>query len=195
MADHGGGRHLDDLIDSYLARYSNAEPRLGLEARIVANLRASTVVAAQEGNLWNLWMKGTQWLWKGALVAATVSAAVGVYVSENVSLPKAPVISVARPPALPPAASVHPKHSGKPTGRHRAEQRESIQVAAAGRRDVFPSPTPLSLQERLLLRYLATAQREELVAQSHPDAEILGPYEVSGPASETEATTPFKNTR
>ena len=37
------------------------------------------------------------------------------------------------------------------------------------RQQVFPSPSPLSEQEKLLLRYLSRTPREELVAQSHPD--------------------------
>ena len=37
------------------------------------------------------------------------------------------------------------------------------------RLEVFPAPTPLSDQERLLMQYLASTPKEEVAAQSHSD--------------------------
>jgi hypothetical protein len=42
------------------------------------------------------------------------------------------------------------------------------------KQDVFPSPSPLSEQEKLLFRYLARTPRAEIIAQSHPDPEDEG---------------------
>jgi hypothetical protein len=47
--------------------------------------------------------------------------------------------------------------------------RMQTRVATDVRREVFPTPVPLTDQERLLLGYLSRTPREELVAQSHPD--------------------------
>jgi hypothetical protein len=46
---------------------------------------------------------------------------------------------------------------------------DSTRQVVAIRQEVFPSPSPLSEQEKLLFRYMARTPREELVSQSHPD--------------------------
>src|SRR5437763_15288478 len=45
---------------------------------------------------------------------------------------------------------------------------ELLQEARAPRLEVFPTPTPLSDQEKLLLHYMARTPREEIVAHSRP---------------------------
>src|SRR5258708_12720478 len=50
----------------------------------------------------------------------------------------------------------------------RAAQAPTPEVAEV-KQEVFPSPTPLTEQEKLLLQYLRATPREEVVAQSHPD--------------------------
>jgi hypothetical protein len=42
-------------------------------------------------------------------------------------------------------------------------------IAATPRQEIFPAPSPLSEQEKLLLRYLAGTPHEEVAAQSHGD--------------------------
>jgi hypothetical protein len=46
---------------------------------------------------------------------------------------------------------------------------QSAALALNERPAVFPTPTPLSEQEKLLLSYLAGTPREEVIAQSHSD--------------------------
>src|SRR5262249_31195883 len=45
-----------------------------------------------------------------------------------------------------------------------------VEIDIVAKREVFPTPTPLSQQEILLLRYMAGTPHEELIAQSRPDA-------------------------
>jgi hypothetical protein len=46
---------------------------------------------------------------------------------------------------------------------------QNATLALRDRPAVFPTPTPLSEQEKLLLSYVAGTPREEVIAQSHPD--------------------------
>ncbi|HEY2115922.1 MAG TPA: hypothetical protein VGJ51_12580, partial [Candidatus Angelobacter sp.] len=46
---------------------------------------------------------------------------------------------------------------------------QNVTLALNQRPAVFPTPTPLSEQERLLLQYYRGTPREEMIAQSHPD--------------------------
>jgi hypothetical protein len=50
-----------------------------------------------------------------------------------------------------------------------SRQPQNAALALSQRPAVFPTRTPLSEQEQLLLRYYAGTPREEVVAQSHPD--------------------------
>ncbi len=61
---------IDDMLDSLLANYSSAEPRPGLETRILANLREAEEKKAPQG-WWNF-----KWLWAGVVAAAIIVAAV-----------------------------------------------------------------------------------------------------------------------
>jgi hypothetical protein len=63
-------------------------------------------------------------------------------------------------------------HRPKPRA---ASPAQDAALALHRRPPVFPTPTPLSEQERLLLSYYTHTPREELIAQSHPeDSPIAG---------------------
>jgi hypothetical protein len=75
-------------------------------------------------------------------------------------------------PEIQPHAPITPKetariHRRKPSTAPTAQQNAAL--ALNQRPAIFPTPTPLSEQEKLLLSYLAGTPREEVVAQSHPD--------------------------
>jgi hypothetical protein len=81
--------------------------------------------------------------------------------------------------------SVH-RHTQTAGRHHLAAPRTVVDL----RQEVFPTPAPLSEQEKLLIRYLSRTPREELVARSHPDEieellqdQILFP--VTGPSKST----------
>jgi hypothetical protein len=75
-----------------------------------------------------------------------------------------------QPEIQPPAPVVRNEtaniHRRKPSA-HTLPQNATL--ARSQRPAVFPTPTPLSEQEQLLLRYYAGTPREEVIAQSHPD--------------------------
>lgn len=170
MNDREKDDRIDELLDSALAQYSSAEPRPGLETRILARLREAGASAQLPGRSW-------RWLWAGAMAAFAVL--LFVLFTARHSQVAAPQNNVARSPESPGQVTIPPTQSGAPaiatgaaTHRRRLRERRqtpAITVKLDQRLPVFPAPTPLSEQERLLLSYYTRTPREELIAQSRPD--------------------------
>lgn len=179
MADQEKDRQMDEMLDSLLATYSSAEPRPGLETRILANLRD------EEGRetppaVWRF-----RWLWAGSAVAvAIIVAAVLIGGRHHIVPPTKTNVQSSQPaPRQPetlrlpvPAAAIQERHHRKTSilARPRNVASQNVNLALSARPSVFPTPTPLSEQEQLLLRYLARTPREEVIAQSHPDEPPAG---------------------
>jgi hypothetical protein len=168
MADQEKDRQTAEMLDSLLANYSSAEPRPGLETRILANLREVEKKAPQ--GWWNF-----KWIWAGLVAAPVVIAMVLVNVRHRVTPPTNTVVETRQPapqPEIQPHAPAAPQvtariHQHKPLAVPAA--RENATLALSKRPAIFPTPTPLSEQEQLLLQYYSHTPREELIAQSHPD--------------------------
>jgi hypothetical protein len=170
MADQAKDKRMqiDDMLDSLLANYSSAEPRPGLETRILANLREAEKKASQ--GWWNF-----KWLWAGVVTGAIIVAAVLISGRHRVAPPTNVVVKSSQPapqpenqrhvPIAPKETAKVPRH--KPSTAPTAQQ--SAALALSQRPAIFPTPTPLSEQEKLLLSYVTGTPREEVVAQSHPD--------------------------
>ncbi len=156
----------DDLLDAALAGY-NAEPRPGLERRVLAGVRAGQ---AHRG----FWL---QWQWAAVAAAAVVVLAAGLYVLRRPApqttarvLPAVPVSAenvnrVARPGDAT-AAQVTPLVPGTPRVSRipRVAAVRTVEMAAAPRLAVFPTPRPPSAQERALARVVATTDPQVLQA-------------------------------
>src|SRR3954464_13882207 len=167
MADQEKDRQIDEMLDSLLANYSSAEPRSGLETRILANLHEAEKTPQ---GWWSF-----KWIWAGVFAAAIVIAMALVSGRHRVTLPTNTVVETRQPapqPQIQPHAPVAPQiaakgHRRKPSAVPASQH--SATLARSQRPAVFPTPTPLSEQERLLLSYYSHTPREELIAQSHPD--------------------------
>jgi len=159
---------LDHALDAALAKYASAEPRVGLEERVLANLR--TVEAHAAHGMW--------WNWRIATVLAAVLVVAGTF-AWRWSRPAHPPI--AEHPSAPNVKPVtaeavnHESNSGttqEKTVRRRVRRpvKQEI-VAASPKLDVFPSPLPLSEQERILASYVAAyPEHAALVAVARMDA-------------------------
>jgi hypothetical protein len=175
MADqkmsHENDRKLDEMLDAMLSAYSAAQPRPGVEARILANVQEQ----AGKSTRW-----GFRWTWAVAALATAVLI-IAVYISRHLTQPVEPQVA-ARPQQPKESAPVSQEKplttpqvtASVPSARHSRRQNVRATRAAADqviavKQDVFPSPSPLSEQEKLLLRYLTRTPREELIAQSRPD--------------------------
>jgi hypothetical protein len=149
---------LDQALDSLLASYSRVEPRPGLETRVLASVRAHA--EKKQPYSWPL-----AWLCGATLTAALAMVFVMNDV-RNYATPEPPA-PVAAHWKLPPAHNVAARN-------HRPPRHASVPptLVADVRQQVFPTPVPLSPQEKLMYRYLAGTPREELVAQGHPDNQL-----------------------
>lgn len=168
MHEKDNNRFVDELLDAALARHRSADPRPGLEGRVLARLRAEPRPAP-----WFRW----GWLPALASVAALMLAVGAFYAARRGAMPERVSPRVARtaeqpPVAAPPAPaelSVPPRQPRPAVPR--LEQPQPVQVAvvvASPRRPQFPTPAPLSEQEKLLLRYVAEAPKQALlVAQAN----------------------------
>lgn len=174
MADQEKDKQIDEMLDSLLASYSSAEPRPGLETRILANLRDAEGKQAARG-----WW-GFKWLWAGAVLAAVIVAGVLIRGKRHVAPPPHTVVQSVQPAVQLPVVQQRAVQSSVPAaaGSERAIHRrktlapvrqQNATLALSQRPAVFPTPTPLSEQERLLLQYYSGTPREEVIAQSHPD--------------------------
>lgn len=171
MAEQEKDRKLDEMLDGLLASYSAAEPRPGLETRILASVREASAKRRP-------WTWGWNWMWAGAVATAVVvMVALAAYFSRPAQRPRVPEIvrqTVPQPKeqAPPIAQTQTPTPAPQTVARQQPRQRPRTTApreVADLRQEVFPTPSPLSEQEKLLLHYLAATPREELVAQSHPE--------------------------
>jgi len=146
---------LDELLDSALATY--AEPRTGLEQRILARVEQAR------------FSRGTPWRrWLGWGLAATLAASLLLYFEvsggwhrrmnaeqtaprqEQAASPRVPDASQESIRSLPSRA---PKWASAPI-RHRSTWGE-MTVATTPKLDVFPAPQALSAQEQALVELVA----------------------------------------
>jgi hypothetical protein len=152
--DRNHSDELDRIIDRGLAGYSSREPLAGLEDRVLNRIRLEA--AGPRRSRW----------WALALVVPALAALVIVAVvsrSGHAPIAKsiqtagvvAPPLSMA--PALPPAAV------SRPARRTRGAKPSRASLRFLPKRDQFPTPSPLTPEERALI-LLAQARPAEVEA-------------------------------
>jgi len=174
---------LDRMLDTALAKYLTAEPRPGLEDRVLANLRAEQTRVPVYA-----W-----WHWSVAAVLAVVIVAVALalrsgksslpVVTDHSSAPmqdtKEPVKQTVSDIDRGGVRSAEPGPARNKTGHH---SHPPVEIAIHPKLDQFPSPQPLSEQEIALVRYahlfpqeatlvaLAQVEYEKEIQQQMTDA-------------------------
>ena len=147
------GDDLDDALDAALAKYAAVAPREGLQDRIRATLRANQQQAP--ANAW--------WKW-GLAAAMAMIAFIAIALAFRSPKPSQPVL-VKRAPAqgLPDAESnsAYGKASAakqrppvRPTQAHKTAPAIVAATDPPPKLDQFPSPQPLTEQEKMLLGYI-----------------------------------------
>jgi hypothetical protein len=162
------------LLDQALQQYSAAEPRSGLETRILQNL------AERRPQPWYSLFAMPRFVWPLAVTAALLAIALGTWQYRKPALHPSEVARTVAP-AAPPAPSETKPSVSISTAAPVAPRRHQTQPAQLARREPspeiprreqFPSVAPLSDQERLLLTYLRTTPKEEvLLAVARREAE------------------------
>jgi hypothetical protein len=170
---NGEQDEFDRVLDAALAKYTAAEPRAGLEERVLANLRAEE--ARVPDHAW--------WRWSAV---ATVAVVIVVVLALSLKSDKASHPLVANHPSTPTQAPreqgteiVSNAHgSGTRPSRPSTAPKPAMQpsppevaIARAPKLEQFPSPRPLSEQEKLLQNYVAqNAEQAVLLARARTEA-------------------------
>jgi len=159
---------LDRTLDAVLAKYASVEPREGLEERILASLRAAETRPAHRS-----W-----WNWGFATALAAVLIVAAAVVSRWNKQPHQPI--AVHPPTLKQAPvapyEAHRDENTTPPQKslrhHTLQHWQAREIVAPGPKlDVFPTPLPLSEQEKILAAYVARyPEHAALVAEARMDA-------------------------
>lgn len=167
------GDDLDRLLDAALAKYAQVEPRAGLESRVLATLHAERLRVPQRA-----WWR---WSVAGAVTAVVIVVVILVWRSgkshgqetAHRSSISAPGVELPGSGAEPEAGKNddHPPAPG-PAPKHIFHRAHATGVASANPKlDQFPSPEPLSEQERLLENYVTKyPERAVLLARARLEA-------------------------
>ncbi len=153
---------LDRVLNTALALYATVEAREGLEQRILANLHS------QESRAHSKW-----WTWG---LAAAVLAMIIVAVAWSFSGHIRP--SIANRPAVPQTHETHvaPQKTDNTVARNIAPVRKHVVRRTTLRDnnpklDQFPSPQPMSEQEKLLAMYInRDPEHAALIAEARMEA-------------------------
>jgi hypothetical protein len=161
---------IDQWLESALSQYGKAEPRGGLESRVLASLRAER----------NRIAFARRWWWAAGMATATaVAIAVALWVGESgreknrvsmagVSTPRKTENLRSTQPQ-PSAQIAHPPNE---TAKVRPANRPVRGLAVATPKlEQFPSPQPLSEQEKILVSYVTKyPEIAALVAQDQAES-------------------------
>jgi hypothetical protein len=177
---------LDRVLDAALARYAAAEPRAGLEERILANTRAEHARPADR-----VW-----WRWPLAAAAlALFAVVVGLawrWGRPPQSLAKHKPTAVEAAQGTGTQVAKHGTNPALPIPVRRTTQRRpqpAPALAANPKLDQFPSPQPLSEEEKILASYvdqyperaalLAEARTEVLRRDAEERRQLAGQDQIS----------------
>lgn len=155
---------LDRQLDAALSKFAAVEPRAGLEARVLANLRIGRERATRHS-----W-----WRWPAiAALAAVIAVAVSLVWKSGKSTP---VIMAQHPPATTQTnqagtqsasnggSSRIPPDAGRPARRSKPPVSGTATVITlAPKLEQFPSPEAMSDQEKMLADYVAHFQEQAVL--------------------------------
>lgn len=154
---------VDDVLDRALAAHGRAEPRPGLEGRVLAALRSRPPLP-----WWRtLFASRPAWATVGVLAATAGLAALFLLDSPRPGATPNPPFAAVPGPAAPARAAETPPPAAQAIAELPAAPpppSPATRIASAPRvprRASFPEHSPLSEQEQLLLRYVATTPPEE----------------------------------
>jgi len=165
---------LDRELDAALAKYAAVEPRAFLEERVLANLRAQP----RQASAWGWW----RWAAGGALAAVVAVVIVlalrtGKLVQQQIANHPAPAVESAKQQRSASQETRTIEQSKVVVRTAERELRKTGQrvdrgMVAGGqpKLDQFPSPEPLSEQEKMLARYVQDfPEQATLIAQARAE--------------------------
>jgi hypothetical protein len=195
-AENRNKREVEQWLDEALSQYAKVEPRPGLEARVLARLAADQQESTHNWRWWNVLALSTEVV---ALVALFWLSQV-----DRTQVSQPPVAKVSPAPQVEMSPQGRDRHSQ--TGQYSVIHHSSllakndrspgelgVPTSAPPQLEQFPSPLPLTDQERMLAHYVqdfpkkaafvATAQTE-LYNQDELEMSALWP--TNGTANDLE---------
>jgi hypothetical protein len=161
MHDEKTDQFVDELLEASLKRYGGEEPRAGLEMRLLAGVRSRQDAARRHRLVWAL------------AVCAGILASIVLALHSAHAPTRQRVTSASVPrPTVKPTAGLRSADSriGSPRlAQGHAEKPRTARpaVRATKRPEQFPSPMPLTEQEKLLLTYFAKTTKPDLLAETN----------------------------
>jgi len=164
MHDDKRDQFVDELLEASLKQYRGEEPRLGLEMRILAGIRAREDVARRRRLVWAL------------AACAGILAAIVLVLHSTHAPNRRPATSAAgtHPAPLQAATTATPGSADSRIRSPRLVQGPKEKprspkpgVRATKRPEQFPTPMPLTEQEKLLLTYVANTTKPDLLAETN----------------------------
>jgi hypothetical protein len=167
MHDDKRDQFVDELLEASLKRYRGEEPRSGLEMRILAGIRTRERAARWRRLAWALAVCA-------GILAAIVLTLHFAHAPLRQPTPSASgaqraPLQAAKPSSMPGSADSRfwspplvrgPKEKPRPP-------KPAVRATRPARPEQFPTPFPLTEQEKLLLAYLKKATKPDLVAQTN----------------------------
>ena len=153
MHDDEPNPFVDELLEASLKQYRGEEPRSGLEMRILAGIRTRERAARRRGLGW------------AVAVCAGILAVIALtlhFAPTRLRQPT-PSASLPQPVTTPPAPQMVSQQAPWLGGRRPPAQFRRV-ATRRSRPEQFPTPLPLTEQEKLLLAYLDKATKPDLVA-------------------------------
>src|SRR3954468_24420124 len=148
---NSSGDELDRLLDAALKQYAPVQPREGLEGRILARLRSETTERTSRAWRWSTSATAVA----GFTVIITIASL--THVRPQPRAAQQPSVTVPGPKLA--ASSEATKVIQRPKRRMHALNDSQV-AKVLPKLDQFPSPQPLSEQERLLASYVAVYPKQ-----------------------------------
>jgi hypothetical protein len=151
---------IEQWLDSALRQLGDVQPRVGLEARILANVEASRRLVAGR----------RRWVFAVASVAVVCIALIATWRRETIQRTGSRIARVSSPivdgPFAPPSAASLPAARKTPRRAVQPSPRSAASRSAPAHSQQFPSPLPLTERELALVKYAKSfPQDAELIAQ------------------------------
>ncbi len=167
---------LDQWLASALSQYGKAEPRPGLENRVLASLQMERNRRAGSSRWW--WAAGTAaafatlvvavWIWQSSRSITPQSTAA---IPETKQREQERASTDTLPVPKTPLASGSHRFKRAGAGRSSIRQVQDLAVASPTKLDQFPAPRPLSEQEEILMSYVARyPETAAVIAQARAEA-------------------------
>ena len=173
MHDNKPDQFVDELLEASLKQYRAEEPRAGLEMRVLAGVRSRQGAVRRRRLVWAL-----------AACAGTLAAIVLALHSARAPR-REPVISSSAPrqtaktAASPGSADSRLWSPRLVQGPREKPRTPKPVVRAAKRPEQFPTPMPLTEQEKLLLVYLSRVGKPDQSAKDDKEGAPITDLEIS----------------